>query len=147
MHGAAGSLSEEPREAAFDEGALGWIERETKPGEPIFVAPMMTGLYALSGRTSPVEELSILPDALPSVDDERRAIDALESAGVRLVITDDRTWPGYGHTSYGMSFDKELATWIRQNYRRAAAIVAPAHETFEGARPERTLSIWLRRNQ
>ena len=123
-------------EAALYAGALGWIERETDPASPILVAPMLTGLYALSGRTSPLPRLSILPGALPSVDDERASHRCrLEAAGVPLVITDDREWPGYGHTSFGKSFDQELAAWIRQNYTRAAVIRAPAHETFEGNAP------------
>jgi hypothetical protein len=146
VHGAAGSLAEEPREAALMQGALDWIDRETRPGEPIFVAPMMTGLYALSGHKSPVQELSILPGALPSIDDEQRAIDALESAGVRLVITDDRTWPGYGHTQFGGSFDRQLASWLSTNFQRAGSLRAAAATNFEGPQAPRTLTIWKRRN-
>jgi hypothetical protein len=145
VHGAAGALAEQPREAALMQGALDWIERETKPGEQIFVAPMMTGLYALSGRTSPVAELSMLPDALPSAADEQRAIAALESAEVRLVITDDRTWPGYGHTQFGDSFDRGLARWLATSFERAGSLRAGAGTTFEGHQAPRTLTIWKRR--
>ena len=146
VQGPAGSLSESAREAALLQGALGWIERETEPGEQIFVAPMLTGLYALSGRTSPVEELSILPDALPSGDDERRAIAALEAADVRLVITDNRTWPGYGHTQFGDSFDRQLAHWIAANFDRAGSLRAGASQSFEGLQAPRQLTIWTRRD-
>ena len=145
--GAGGSLAEAPSEAALYSGALSWIARKTGPNDQILVAPMLTGLYTLSERSSPLPEIALIPGALPSTADEEQAIARLEAAQVPLVITDDREWPGYGHTSFGGSFDRELADWIRQNYARAAVIRAPAHDDFEGNHPERTLSVWLRRNQ
>jgi hypothetical protein len=147
VRGAGGSLAEAPSEAALYTGALSWIERKTGPNDQILVAPMLTGLYTLSERSSPLPELALIPGALPSVADEERAIARLEAAKVPLVILDDREWPGYGHTSFGGSFDRELADWIRQNYARAAVLRAPAHEDFEGNHPERTLSVWLRRGK
>ena len=61
VHGAGGSLAETRNEAALYQSALGWIERTTSPGEPIFVAPLMPALYTLSERTNPTEQLSVLP--------------------------------------------------------------------------------------
>ena len=147
VQGPGGSIAETAQEAALYSGALNWIERKTSPGDQILVAPMMTGLYVLADRSSPLAEISLIPGALPSPADERRAIEKVAAARVPLVITDDRAWPGYGHTSFGKSFDRELAAWIRANYDRAAVIRAPAHITFEGNHAERTVSVWLRRNQ
>ena len=147
VQGPGGSLAETPDEAALYAGALNWIERRTSPGDQILVAPMMTGLYVLADRSSPLSEISLIPGALPSPEDERRAIAKLDSSRPPLVITDDREWPGYGHSSFGKSFDRELAAWIRRNYARTAVIRAPAHVTFEGNHAERTVSVWLRRNQ
>lgn len=144
VRGPGGSIAETPVEAALYRSALGWIARETRAGDQILVAPLLTGLYPLSNRTSPLDEISLIPGALPSEADEQRAIELLDAARVPLVITDDREWPGYGHTSFGGSFDRRLAAWVSANYRRAAVIVAPAHEAFDGNRPERTLSVWLR---
>jgi hypothetical protein len=147
VQGPGGSLAETVDEAALYSGALNWIERETGPKDQILVAPMMTGLYVLADRSSPLSEISLIPGALPSPADESRAIEKLDAARVPLVITDDREWPGYGHTSFGKSFDRELATWLRRHYARAAVIRAPAHLSFEGNHAERTVSVWLRRNQ
>jgi len=147
VRGPGGAIAEMPAEGALYNAALDWIERRTSANDQILVAPMMTGLYALADRSSPLSEISLIPGALPSSTDERRAIDRLEAARVPLVITDDRAWPGYGHSSFGRSFDRELAAWIRQNYTRAAVLRAAAHQTYEGDQPERTLSVWLRRNQ
>jgi hypothetical protein len=147
VSGAGGSLAEAPSEAALYAGALNWIERRTGPNDRILVAPMLTGLYTLSERSSPLAEIALVPGALPTRADEERAIARVKAANVALVITDDREWPGYGHSSFGQSFDRELDAWVRQNYTRAAVIGAPAHEDFEGNHPKRTLSVWLRRNQ
>jgi hypothetical protein len=147
VRGAGGSLAEAPSEAALYAGALSWIERETTANDQILVAPMLTGLYTLSQRSSPLPEIALIPGALPSAQDEERAITRLDAAQVPLVIVDDREWPGYGHTSFGQSFDRKLADWIRQSYTRAAVIRAPAHADFEGNHPERTLSVWLRRDK
>jgi hypothetical protein len=138
VRGAGGSLAEAPAEAALYQSALDVIAARTEPGEPILVAPLMTGLYPLSERRSPLPELSLLPGALPSRADERAAIARLEEAGVRLAITDNREWPGYGHTSFGESFDRELARWIEGNFNHAATIRAPGDA-------DRKLDVWLKR--
>ena len=83
VQGAGGSLAETADEAALYSGALNWIERKTGPGDQILVAPMMTGLYVLADRSSPLSEISLIPGALPSTEDERRAIAKLDAARPR----------------------------------------------------------------
>jgi Dolichyl-phosphate-mannose-protein mannosyltransferase len=139
VRGPGGALAETPDEGALYSSALGWIERTTKPGDPIFVSPIMTGLNVLSGRPSPLRELSMLPGALPTVDDERAAIARLDRAGVRLAVTDRREWPGYGHTHFGGSFQRIVSGWLERNFTHAATLRA------EGAKGERTLDVWTRR--
>ena len=68
VQGAGGSLAETADEAALYSGALNWIERKTGPGDQILVAPMMTGLYVLADRSSPLSEISLIPGALPSTE-------------------------------------------------------------------------------
>jgi dolichyl-phosphate-mannose-protein mannosyltransferase len=137
VHGPGGSLAETPAEARLYQSAIDAIVARTEPGEPILVAPLMTGLYPLSDRTSALAELSMLPGALPTEADERVAVARLEEAGVRLAITDNREWPGYGHTSFGASFDQELARWIEGNFNHAATIRVPGEK--------RALDVWLKR--
>lgn len=145
VRGPGGALAETPREASLYRTALRWIDRSARPGEPIFVAPMMTALYPLSGHRSPLEEITMLPGALPSVADERRAIAALETARVRLVVTDDRVWPAYDHLAFGESFDRVLAGWIASHFERVATVHTAGWTSFEGTQPPRTLFVWLRR--
>jgi hypothetical protein len=139
VHGSGGSLAETPGEGALYQSAIGWIERTTKPGDPIFVSPLMTGLNVLSGRPSPLPEISMLPGALPTPQDERAAIARLDQAGVRLAVTDRRTWPGYGHTYFGGSFQRIVAGWLERNFTHAAVLRG------EGVKGDRTLDIWTRR--
>jgi hypothetical protein len=138
VHGAGGAIAETPAEARLYQSALDVIAARTNPGDPILVAPLMTGLYPLSGRESPLPEISLLPGALPTRADERAAIARLEKTDVRLVITDNREWPGYGHTSFGDSFDRELARWIEGNFNHAATIRTPGDK-------DRALDVWLKR--
>ena len=146
VHGAGGSLSEAREEAPLYQAALDWIHRSTRPGEPIFVAPMLTSLYPLSQHWSPVDEISMLPGALPDEKAENRAIQEIDRAGVRLILTDNRTWPGYDHRAFGETFDVSLANWIKSNFRRVATFTVPAHDTYEEVKPERTLLVWMRRD-
>jgi hypothetical protein len=138
VSGSGGSLQASPADAAAMQPALTLIEASTRPGEPILLAPQLTGLYTLSERENPLPQLSLLPGALPSAADERIAIAALDRAEVRLVVTDGRPFTEYGHTSFGESFDRVLADWIDRNFTRVA--------TFQpGAGGTHTLAVWIRR--
>ncbi len=137
VRGNNGSLAETPDAATIYAGAIAWIERETEPGERILVLPLLTGLEALTGRTPALPELSVLPGVLERPNGERDAIAALEENPVRLVVTDDRTWPAYGQGAFGDDFGQELAAWIASNYDRVATVSA-------GTADPRTLTIWRR---
>jgi hypothetical protein len=140
VRGPGGTLAETPAEGALYAAALAEIAARTEPGEPIFVAPLMTGLYPLSGHSSPLGKISMLPGALPDAADQRAAIAELDRAGVRLVVTDSaKTWAGYGHGAFGETFDRELAGWIERNFDRVATLRA------NGETP-RTLDVWVRRD-
>lgn len=138
VRGPGGALKETPALAAAYQGALGWITRTTRPGEPILLAPQLTWMYAISARANPLREISLLPGALAGAGRERRALDRLEGAGVRLAVIDRRTFSQYGHTSLGDSFDRDLDAWVRSRFRRVA-------EFSSGSDPEAPqLEIWVR---
>jgi hypothetical protein len=124
VRGPGGALRDTPAKALAFQRAVDLIERDTRPGSPILLAPQMTWLYAISKRDNPLPEVSLLPGALAGADRERRALDRLEGAGVGLAVIDRRTFPAYGQTSFGGSFDRTLDAWIRSNFRRVAAFSA-----------------------
>jgi hypothetical protein len=135
--GPGGTLAAAPEDAALYRSALGWIESRTRPSDPIFVGPIMTGLYTLSGREDVLRQVSLIPSALPKPADERAAIATLQHANVRFAITDHRTWKGYGQTSFGESFDRILAGWIHDHFKHTTTIRS------SGPTP-RTLDVWTR---
>ncbi len=137
VSGSGGSLAAVPGDVPLQR-ALDIIEARTSPGERILLAPQLTGLYTLSGREDPLPQISLLPGALPTEQDERAAIAALDRAGVRLAVTDRRPFTEYGQTSFGGSFDRLLAGWIRSNFAHVATL-AP------GPGGTHTLDVWIRR--
>jgi hypothetical protein len=137
VKGPGGTLVESADKARVYQQALDAVVRNTKPGEPILVAPQLTWMYALSRTENPLPQLSLLPGALGSAADARAAIKTLERRHVRLVLIDRRTYAGYGHTSFGGSFDRLLADWIRSHFARIAA--------FRDAATSPTIDVWSRR--
>jgi hypothetical protein len=135
VHGPGGSLKAAAADGPAYQAALDTIARTTKPGEPVLLAPQMTSLYILADRPDPLPQLSLLPGALPTVEDERRAIK--RSSGVTLVVTDRTPLDLYGQGAFGATYDTELGAWLRRDFRR--------DRTLEGA--ARTLDIWRRSPQ
>jgi Dolichyl-phosphate-mannose-protein mannosyltransferase len=117
--------------------ALTWIDRDTRPGEPVLLAPQLTALYELSERADPVPQISLLPGTLPTAADERREIAVLRASGVRLAVIDRRQFTEYGHTRFGGSFDRTLAAWIHRSFTHVATLTAPGPDG-------RTLDVWLK---
>ena len=139
VSGPGGALTAAPAEGGLYQSILDEIAARTAPGDRIFVAPMMTGLYPLSGHLSPVDAISIMPGTLPNVGDQLEASDQLDEAGVRVVVTDRREPPGYGHTVFGdASFDPVVLAWIRGHFDRVRTLTANGEDP-------RTVDIWVRK--
>jgi hypothetical protein len=136
VRGPGGSLAEAPAVAALYRQALAEVEARSRPGDPILVTPLMTGLYVLSERENPLREISTMPSGLPTDADERAAVARMERAGVRLVVTDTRSWPGYGHAAFGETFQRLVAGWVEREFARVRTIRTPGDD--------RALHIWVR---
>jgi Dolichyl-phosphate-mannose-protein mannosyltransferase len=139
VHGPGGTIAAKPEQAAVYGQALSWIERNTAPHAQILLAPQLTWLYMVSERRNPLPELSLLPGALAKPGSEQATINRLEQERVPLIVTERRSFAGYGHTSFGGSFDRDLAAWIRSHYRHAA-LLGPSGSA------EDAVDIWLRRS-
>lgn len=138
VRGSGGALRTTPSDAAAYRAALRWIAAGSAPGDAVLVLPQDTALYSLSGRTDPVPQISLLPGALASLEDERAVIRRLERSRVRLAFVDSRPFPEYGHTTFGGSFDRALAAWLHRNF---------AHEATLGRPGGLNLDVWLRRSR
>ena len=122
VRGPGGTLAALPADATVFNSALHWIEEGTAPGQPVLLAPQLTALYAISGRTDPVPSISLLPNALPTAAAQRAAIAQLDRQQIRLAIVDRRSYPEYGHTQFGASFDRLIAAWIGRKFVYATTL-------------------------
>jgi hypothetical protein len=135
--GPGGSLRVTPAEAPVYRAAIGAIVASTHHGDPILIAPQLSALYTLSGRTDPLPQISLVPGALPTQRDQLDAIRTLERRHVTLVITDRHRFTEYGQTVFGGSFDRRLAGWIHRNFKHAATL-------RPGGGVDHTLDVWVR---
>jgi hypothetical protein len=133
--GPNGSLAARPAEAAALQGALDHIARETRPGEPILLAPQLSALYVMSGRPNPLPQLSLLPGILATAADQDEAIARMSN--VSLAVVDRTKLTLYGHGSFGETFAERLDEWLRRNFHRTATVRG------HGTSP-RVLDVWIR---
>jgi len=138
VRGPHGSLAARPAEAPALQRALDAIARNTRPGEPVLLAPQMTALYVLADRPNPLPQLSLLPGALATPQEEEAAIARMRD--VRLVVTDRAALDVYEHGPFGTTYDRRIAAWLRSDFRRLTNARGAGAAT--GAL---TLDIWLRR--
>jgi hypothetical protein len=117
--------------------ALKIIERDTKPGDAVLVAPQLQALEVLSGRRSVLRQLSLLPGALPDAAAERAAIARLDAAHVRVVVLDRRALKEYGNGAFGSTFDRVLHAWVTTRFTRVATVGGSGERPLE-------LDIWER---
>jgi hypothetical protein len=137
--GPGGTVTATASDAAAMQPALDWLVANSKPGEPVLLGPQLSMFYVLSERPGALRQLTLLPSALPHLADQRSAIAQLDRRGVRVALIDLRTFPEYGHTRFGGSFDRLLAGWLQRNF----VLV----KTFGGTDPAaRQIEAWERRS-
>ena len=137
VRGPHGSLGARPADGPALQRALDLIARESRPGEPILLAPQMTSLYVMADRRDPLPQLSLLPGALSTAAAQDRAIAGMR--GVRIAVIDRTPQITYEHGAFGTTFNQRLAAWLRRDFRRAATVRGA------GSQP-RTLDVWIRRS-
>jgi hypothetical protein len=135
VRGVHGTMTARPAEAAALQQALTTLERTTRPGEAVLLAPQLTSLYVMADRSNPLPQLSLLPGMLATPEDEQRAIARMDD--VRVVVVDRAPQTTYEHGAFGTTFATGLADWLRREFRRTA--------TVSGSGPNpRTLDVWTR---
>ncbi len=136
--GPGGTLSERPGPAASYQAALDTILRETAPGDPVLLAPQLTSLYTLSGRTDPLPQISLLPGSLPDATAEREAIRRLDESGVDLAVINTRPLTEYGQGAFGDTYYRSIQDWLDRDFRRVASFGNDGETTV-------ALDVWQRR--
>jgi hypothetical protein len=143
VHGVNGTMNATAVDGPTLQKAVDIIQQRTQRSEPILLAPQMTSLYVLTGRTDPLRQLSLLPGALDGPADEDAAIKTMDYAGVRLVITDRTPLVRYETGAFGTGYARRVGAWLRNNFDHITTLRGSGSA---GTQP-RTLDVWLRRNQ
>lgn len=139
VRGVAGTMKAAPEDGKLFQQAVDVIQANTRPSEPILLAPQMTSLYVLTDRGDMLPQLSLLPGALDGPAAEDRAIRNLDIVRLRLAITDRTPLTRYGKGAFGVGYDQRLGRWIRTNFTHLTTL----RGTSDGA--PRILDVWLRR--
>jgi Dolichyl-phosphate-mannose-protein mannosyltransferase len=134
--GAHGQLTAHADDGPIFERALDVIERETAPGDPVLLAPQMTSLYVISGRTDPLPQLSLLPGTL--ADGSAEAIARMNERHVQLAITNRTPLDTYEHGPFGKTYAQGVARWLESDFRRTAVLRGTGSEPL-------VLDVWQRR--
>jgi hypothetical protein len=138
VRGPHGSLAALPADAPALQQAVDAIDRMTRPGEPVLLAPQMTALYVIADRPDPLPQLSLLPGSLATPADEDAAIARMGS--VRVAVTDRAPLDTYDHGPFGTTYDRRIAAWLHREFRIVSTVRG------DEAKGARTLDIWLRRS-
>jgi hypothetical protein len=143
VHGPRGTIAATPAEGPAFQGAIDAIERHTRPTEPILLAPQMSALYVMTGRTDLLPELSLLPGSLDGPAAQRAAIRTMDERNLRLAITDRAPLTRYGKGPFGVGYDGLIGAWLRRDFIHLTTL----RGTAGGGDQRRALDVWLRRTQ
>jgi hypothetical protein len=105
--------------------AIGFIKRETAPGEAVAVMPEGTSINFFTDRPNPLREEIITPGYLDH-DGEERAIRQLIQSNTRFVLVTNRATSEFGAEAFGRDYCQTLMQWIEQNFE-ACAVFGPDH--------------------
>ncbi len=127
---------------AIDE-ALRFIERETRPDDPVVVLPEGSDLTFLTGRRMPLRHQILIP-GLMSEEDEQAAIATLDQERVRHVLIVNRPMREFGAESFGRDYYVALGRWIDERYRLVEVCGAPREAKLEIGDPRFFIKILAR---
>ncbi|MDH7569674.1 MAG: hypothetical protein QHJ73_08820, partial [Armatimonadota bacterium] len=124
IHTPRGTLRTES--AAFRdyvEAVLAHLQRNTRPGDPVFCFPWSSFFYFLSGRTNPTSFQVLLPGQYTR-QQFRQAITELQRRPPRAVV-----WEHFPEARFSPGMDlegyRELGTYLQQHYRVVAELHCP----------------------
>jgi hypothetical protein len=86
-----------------------YVERNTRPGDPIVSAPSDGGIYFMTGHRPALYNIMFFPGLLDTVADEREAIARIRAEHVRLAVIGDHKLTGFGFTTFGRDYNRLFA--------------------------------------
>jgi hypothetical protein len=115
VHTARGTVMMPAQSARAFQPTVDYVQRTTRPGEPIVSAPSDGGIYFMTGRSPALYNIVFLPGLLDTVADERDAIARIRSEHVRLAVIGDHKLVGFGATTFGRDYNRLFATELEHN--------------------------------
>jgi hypothetical protein len=115
VHTARGTVMMPAQAAQAFQPTVDYVQRTTRPGEPIVSAPSDGGIYFMTGRSPALYNVVFLPGLLDTVADERDAIARIRAEHVRLAVIGDHKLVGFGSTSFGHDYNRLFAAELEHN--------------------------------
>jgi hypothetical protein len=115
VHTARGTVMMPAQAAQAFQPTVDYVQRTTRPGEPIVSAPSDGGIYFMTGRSPALYNVVFLPGLLDTVADERDAIARIRAEHVRLAVIGDHKLVGFGFTSFGHDYNRLFAAELEHN--------------------------------
>jgi hypothetical protein len=109
VHTARGTVMMPAQAAQAFQPTVSYVERHTRPGEPIVSTPSDAGIYFMTGRRPALYNVTFLPGLLDTVTDERDAVSRIRAEHVRVAVVGDHKLVGFGHTSFGRDYNRVFA--------------------------------------
>ncbi|HMI69823.1 MAG TPA: hypothetical protein VK510_07490 [Solirubrobacteraceae bacterium] len=142
VHTARGTVMMNAQAARAFQPTVDYIERNTRPGEPILAVPADAGLYFMTGRVPALYDVMFIPGLLDSRADEQLAIARLRREGVRLAVVGKRRFVGYGTTTFGADYNRLLAGEITGSGAPVATFGDPSKPAAGGTNPSEAYRIY-----
>jgi 4-amino-4-deoxy-L-arabinose transferase-like glycosyltransferase len=114
-----GAMTVEPDVGRAWNEALAYIDRYTRPADPVAVLPEGTSLNFLSGRKNPLRDEIVIPGVLDAPT-EAQTIRRLQHAGTRLILITNRPTAEFGPAAFGRDYGRRLMEWIESHYTTCA---------------------------
>jgi 4-amino-4-deoxy-L-arabinose transferase-like glycosyltransferase len=114
-----GRFFEEPEIGRPMAEAIRFIQQRTTPSDEVAVLPQGTGLNFLTDRRYPLRE-DLLNPGLVEGAREVAAIERLATRRVPVVVIFNLLTPEYGDRAFGIDYNQNLFRWIEENYRLVA---------------------------
>jgi hypothetical protein len=142
VHTARGTVMMDAQAARAFQPTIDYVRTHTAPGEPILALPADAGLYFMTARPPALYDVMFLPGLLDSVADERTAIARLRRERVRLAVVGERRFVGYGFTTFGVDYNRLLASEITRHGGPVGVFGDTSATPGAGTNPSRTYRVY-----
>jgi hypothetical protein len=92
-----------------------YVERATRPDDPIVSAPSDGGIYFMTGRRPALYNVMFFPGLLDTVADEREAVARIRAEHVRVAVIGAHKLVGFGFTTFGADYNRLFAGELERN--------------------------------